>query len=74
MSIGKLILYVLGITQIILLVIALVMLALNKKMSTIGRIFRGLQIVVVPLLGPLFVIIEMAIWRARRDAEKTRGN
>jgi hypothetical protein len=74
MSIGNIILYVLGITQIILLVLSLVMLALNKEISTTGRIFRGLQIVVVPLLGPLFIIIEMVILRARRETEKTNRN
>jgi hypothetical protein len=52
-------LLILGALQILLFVAALFAIILNKKMTGFGKVLRFIEILILPLFGPIFVLIEV---------------
>lgn len=65
--------WILGILNILLLLIAVIVIVWNKKMTTSGRVIRILEILILPILGPLMILIEVVSWKVKEEnAEKRR--
>lgn len=64
------ILLILGIINIVLIIIAIIVIVYNKKMTTAGRILRYIEILLLPLLGPIFILIEVLSWKIKDEKEK----
>jgi hypothetical protein len=65
-------LIILGILNITLAITAIVVIIYNKKMSTLGKILRYIEILILPLLGPIIVLIEVLSWRMNDENAKER--
>jgi len=59
-----------GIINIILLIVSIIVIVNNKKMTTIGRVLRIVEIIILPVLGPILILIEVLLWRM--EDEKTK--
>jgi hypothetical protein len=64
------ILLILGVINIALIIIAIIVVVYNKKMTTAGRIIRYLEILLLPLLGPIFILMEVLSWKIKDEKEK----
>ena len=56
-----------GIIHVILICIAVIVIYKNKKMSSFGRVLRILEIIILPILGPIFTLIEVLYWRTKKE-------
>lgn len=61
-----------GIIDIILIIIAIIVIVYNKKMTTIGRLLRILEIIILPVLGPILILIEVLLWRLEEEKTKNK--
>jgi len=65
-------LLVAGIIDLVLLIIALIVIVNNKKMSTIGRVLRTVEAVVVPVIGPIAVLVEVLTWKMKEEKSESK--
>ena len=65
-------LLILGALQILLFIVALFVIILNKKMTGIGKVIRFIEILILPLFGPISVLIEVR--RKNKKLSERREN
>jgi len=65
-------LLILGALQILLFIVALFVIILNKKMTGIGKVIRFIEILILPLFGPISVLIEVR--RKNKKLNERREN
>jgi hypothetical protein len=56
---------ILGIVNIVLIVIAIIVIVYNEKMTSLGKVLRVLEIIILPVLGPILILIEVLSWRVK---------
>jgi len=64
---------ILGIVNIIIAITAIIVIVYNKRMSTSGKVLRYLQILILPILGPILVLIEVLSWKLNDENVKEKG-
>jgi hypothetical protein len=62
--------FTIGLINIALLIIAIIVIVYNNKMTTTGRVLRVIEILVFPILGPIIVLIEVLSWKIKEDKIK----
>ncbi len=74
MEILRTMLLVLGTISIILLIIAVIVIVYDKKMTTLGRVRRIVEIIFFPTVGPIIVLLEVLYRneKEKRAKEETR--
>jgi fructose-specific phosphotransferase system IIC component len=55
-----------GIVQIILMLLAAIVIIWNKTFSKVGRVLRFMEIIIIPVLGPIFILIEVLMQSKNR--------
>lgn len=64
---------IIGVVNFILIIVAVIVIVYNKKMTTTGRVLRILEIIILPLLGPVFTLIEVLHWRMKDEKNKSKN-
>jgi hypothetical protein len=64
---------ILGIVNIVLIIIAIIVIVYNKKMTSTGKMLRILEIIILPFLGPIFTLIEVLSWRMKEEKTKKKN-
>jgi hypothetical protein len=65
---------IIGVVNFILIIVAVIVIVYNKKMTTTGRVLRILEIIILPLLGPIFTLIEVLHWRVKDEKTKSKSS
>jgi hypothetical protein len=53
--------FTIGLINIALLIIAIIVIVYNNKMTTTGRVLRVIEILVFPILGPIIICIGILV-------------
>ena len=65
----------LGIINLVFFITATIVIVYNKKMTTFGKIFRIVLILLFPLVGPFLVLLQVLDWREKEmNAKKAKLN
>jgi hypothetical protein len=63
---------ILGIVNIVLIMIATFVIVYNKRMTSNGKMLRILEIIILPVLGPIFTLIEV-LYRVKEEKNKNKN-
>jgi hypothetical protein len=64
---------IIGVVNLILIIVAVIVIVYNKRMTRTGRVLRILEIIILPLLGPIFTLIEVLHWRMKDENNKNKN-
>ena len=59
--------FAVGLLNFALLTIAIIVIVYNKKMTSLGRVRRVVEILIFPVLGPILVLIEVLVQKMKED-------